>query len=109
MTGSRLDISGPPDDADQPSLLSAIFRRRKAVVLGTALVVALATAAFAMHQTKLYTATASVAVQSPLGQSSTDAPNMATEQQRADSLAVAQSVRSRLKLGIPASTLLSNL
>src|SRR5205807_1018313 len=64
----------PPNDDGQPSLLSAIIRRRKRVVLATALVAALGAAAFAAHQTKLYTATSSVAVQSPPGPSSTNAP-----------------------------------
>lgn len=109
MTSSRLDSSGPPVDTDQPSLLTAILRRRKAVVLGMALAVAIATAAFAASQTKLYAATASVAIQNPPGQSTADGPNMATEEQTAHSLAVAQSVQRQLKLRVAASTLLSDL
>lgn len=109
MTDLRPDSSESPVDTDQPSLLTAILRRRKAVVLGMALAVAMATAAFAALQTKHYAATASVAVQAPPGQSTADAPNMATEEQTADSLAVAQRVQRQLGLRVSASTLLSAL
>lgn len=109
MGAYRRDTSEPPGDTAQPSLLSAIIRRRKRVVLVIALITALGAAALAARQPKLYTATASVAVQSPLGSSAADTPNMATEEQSAQSLAVAQRVQRQLNLAIPASTLLSHL
>jgi Mrp family chromosome partitioning ATPase/capsular polysaccharide biosynthesis protein len=105
---SGLDPSEQSIDA-APSLLSAILRRRKRVVLATALVAALGTAAFAADQPKRYTATTSVAVQSPLGQSSANTPNMATEAQVGRSVAVAQLVQRELHLAVSPSKLLSDL
>jgi Mrp family chromosome partitioning ATPase/capsular polysaccharide biosynthesis protein len=107
--GSGSPLVSSEIDAAQPSLLSAILRRRKRVVLATALVAALATAAFAARQPKLYTATTSVTVQSPLGQSAANTPNMATEAQVAHSVAVAQLVQRQLHLGVSTSKLLSGL
>jgi len=84
----------------ESSLFSSILRRRKRVVLAFAAVITLATVALTMRQTRIYAATSAVVVDTPLGQPSSVAPNMATEAQVARSLAVARVVIDELHLHI---------
>ena len=95
--------------ASEPSLLLSIVRRRKRVVLITTAVTVFATLALTLQQTKIYAGTADVVVQAPPSKSPTAGPNMATEAQIAQSLAVARLVHSRLRPGIPPAELLGQL
>ena len=99
----------PSIDESEPSLLLSILRRRKRVVLLTTAVALLATVAFTLQQTKIYAATADVVVQAPPSKSPSTGPNMATETQIARSLEVARLVERRLRIRVPPSELLSQL
>jgi uncharacterized protein involved in exopolysaccharide biosynthesis len=91
------------------SLFAAVLARQKRVVVYVAAVAVLASLAFTSQQTKTYAATAAVVVQTPLGQPASAAPNMATEAQVARSLAVANTVRQRLRLTLRPEQVLAPL
>jgi capsular polysaccharide biosynthesis protein/Mrp family chromosome partitioning ATPase len=81
----------------QPSLLAAILRNRRRLVLFTTAVTVATTIALTSEETKTYDATASVVVQTNPA-APTAVANMATELQIARSLAVAQLVQTNLEL-----------
>lgn len=81
----------------QPSLAASILRYRRRLILFTAAVTVATTVVLTSQQTKTYDATASVVVQANPA-APTAVANMATELQIARSLAVAQLVRTNLRL-----------
>jgi capsular polysaccharide biosynthesis protein/Mrp family chromosome partitioning ATPase len=96
----------PPPNGDEPSLFMSIFRRRKRFVLVATAVAVLTTLAATAAQTKTYSATSTALVSNPPGAL---VANMATEAQIARSTAVASAAARELGLNVAPSELLSRL